>query len=76
MKEQGNSFPALYDTIRDDPGALHKVDREGTEKRGLVKLMGRSGRGGKGRSIATERWRAVASPIDLEAEVVGDFHSS
>ena len=27
---QGNSFPAFYDTIRDDPGALHKVDREGT----------------------------------------------
>jgi len=26
---KGNSFPALYDTLRDDPGALHKVDREG-----------------------------------------------
>ncbi|SFH92328.1 hypothetical protein SAMN05216274_1221, partial [Cryobacterium levicorallinum] len=26
---KGNSFPALYDTIRDDPGALSKVDREG-----------------------------------------------
>ena len=56
------------------PTASNLIHR--TEKRGLVKLMGRSGRGGKGRSIATERWRAVASPIDLEAEVVGDFHSS
>ena len=26
---KGKSFPALYDTIRDDPGALHKVHREG-----------------------------------------------
>ena len=26
---KGKSFPSLYDTIRDDPGALHKVDREG-----------------------------------------------
>ncbi|WP_206750367.1 hypothetical protein, partial [Cryobacterium sp. TMT4-10] len=26
---KGNSFPALYNTIRDDPGALSKVDREG-----------------------------------------------
>ncbi|MEB0268062.1 hypothetical protein, partial [Cryobacterium sp. 10I5] len=26
----GKSFPALYDTIRDDPGALPKVDREGS----------------------------------------------
>ena len=26
---KGKSFPALYDTNRDDPGALLKVDREG-----------------------------------------------
>lgn len=47
-----------------------------TEQRGWVKLVSRSGRGGKGRWIATEIWRAVASPIDVEDGVAGDFNSA
>ncbi|WP_206750377.1 hypothetical protein, partial [Cryobacterium sp. TMT1-21] len=37
---KGNSFPALYNTIRDDPGALSKVDREGDPSGGDSPLAG------------------------------------
>ncbi|MEJ1231000.1 MAG: Fic family protein [Galbitalea sp.] len=44
-------------------------------ERGWVRSMGRWGRGGKERWLASDIWRAVASPIDQENDPVGESSS-
>ena len=73
MFVKGNSFPAFYNTIRDDPGALDKVDREGSHPLADVFLAGGAGEQVTRHSSGTPKTLDGTEAANQRAHLVATF---